>query len=83
MSARFGMAWLDRGFCPQQASHQIEGKPSGMCDMERNVNVPINMKLKVCMMFPFQAGSASTKIVELEGSECAGDDDGHRVCHET
>jgi hypothetical protein len=73
------MAWLDRGFRPQQASHQIERRPSGMCDIERNVDILINMKLKGCMIFPLQAGSASTKIVEPGGSECAGDDNGHRV----
>jgi hypothetical protein len=74
MSARFGMAWLDRGFRPQQASHQIERRPSGMCDIERNVDILINTKLKGCMVFPLQAGSASTKIVEPGGSECAGDE---------
>lgn len=83
MSARLGMVWLDRGFCPRQASHQIERRPSGMCDIERNVDVPINMKLEVCMLFPLQAGSAYTKIVAPDGSECARDDNGHHVCHET
>ena len=53
------------------------------CDVERDVDVLINMKLEVCTMFPFQAGSASTELVEVGGSECVGDDNGYRVCHET
>ena len=87
MNARFGMAGPRLLSIAGQSSDRRKAIGSqvanGMCDMERSVYNPINMKLEVCMMFPLQAGSASTKIVEPEGCECAGDDNGHRVCHET